>query len=55
MGKKDKYMPNQIAGLTRFKDEGDGIIKFKPEHVIVMTVLVIVMEMFLHKFGHVLF
>ena len=49
MAKKDKYMPAQMAGLTRFKDEGDEIIKFKPEHVIIMTICVIVIEILLHS------
>ena len=49
--KKQNYMPAQTAGLTRFKEEGNEIIKFKPEHAIALTVGVIVIEILLWTFG----
>jgi preprotein translocase subunit Sec61beta len=52
MSKKKKVsMPPSSAGLISYYEEEGGGIKFKPEHIIVFTAVVIIFEMFLHLYG----
>jgi preprotein translocase subunit Sec61beta len=45
MSQKDKIqMPQSTAGLVRYFEESKEAIKLKPQHVIVVCVLIIVME-----------
>jgi len=45
MSKKDKFqMPQSTAGLVRYFEESKDAIKLKPEHVVVVCVLIIVAE-----------
>lgn len=45
MAQKDKIqMPQSTAGLVRYFEESKEAIKLKPEHVVVVCVLIIVME-----------
>ncbi len=44
-------MPTSNAGITRYFDDYRSKIEFKPGHVIVLIILVIVLEILLHKFG----
>jgi len=49
MPKKDKvYIPSGIGGLIRYPEEEDAKIKLKPEHVIIISVLIIAVEIFLY-------
>ena len=48
-------MPSSGAGLTRFFDDYKSKVEIKPQHVVVMIVLVIVIEIILNWQGAVWF
>ncbi len=51
MAKKNKMqMPQSTAGLVRYFDESKESIKLKPEHVVVICIVLIVIEL-AFKFG----
>jgi preprotein translocase subunit Sec61beta len=51
MGKKQKMqMPQSTAGLVRYFDASKEKIKLKPEHVVGICVVIIIVELLL-KFG----
>ena len=41
-------MPASTAGITRYFDDYKSKIEFKPEHVIILAIIVILIEIFLH-------
>ena len=45
-------MPSGIGGLVRYFDEYKSRIKFKPGHIIVLCILVIVIMVFLYAYGN---
>jgi preprotein translocase subunit Sec61beta len=48
MGKKNKIqMPQSTAGLVRYFDESKERIKFKPEHIVAASIVIIVIEILL--------
>ncbi|MBU1975566.1 MAG: preprotein translocase subunit Sec61beta [Nanoarchaeota archaeon] len=48
MGKDNKFtMPSSGAGITRYFDDYKSKIEFKPAHVIILAVLVIIIEIVL--------
>ena len=48
-------MPSSGAGLTRYFDEYKSKIELKPQHVVVLIVLVILIELVLNWQGYVWF
>ncbi|MEM4637776.1 MAG: preprotein translocase subunit Sec61beta [Candidatus Woesearchaeota archaeon] len=44
-------MPSSMAGLTRYFDDYKSKIELKPEHVIVLIILVIILEIILNWQG----
>ena len=44
-------MPSTGAGLTRYFDEYKSKFEIKPEHVILLIIIVILIEIFLHTRG----
>lgn len=44
-------MPSSGAGLTRYYDDVKSKIEIKPEHVIVLVILVIIIELLLNWQG----
>ncbi len=45
MSKQEKVqMPQSTAGLVRYFEESKEAIKLKPEHVVIVCVLIIAME-----------
>jgi len=50
---KDKKinMPSSGAGLTRYFDDYKTNIEFKPEHVVIMAIVIILIVLFLHMQG----
>jgi len=48
-------MPSSGAGLTRYFDEYKSKIELKPQHVIVIIVLVILIELILNWQGYAWF
>lgn len=52
MAKDNKVsMPTSTAGLTRFFDDYKSKIEFKPGHLVVLIIVVIVIEFLLHSMG----
>ncbi len=48
MAKKNKfYMPQSTAGLIRYFEESKEAIKLKPEHIIAISFIVIILELVL--------
>lgn len=45
-------MPSGMGGLVRYFDEYKSKIKFKPGHIIVLCVVVIVVMLFLYSYGN---
>jgi len=53
---KDKIsMPSSGAGITRYFDEYKSKLTFKPGHVIVLCVIVMLLTILLHIYGGALF
>lgn len=49
---KDKIsMPSSQGGLVRYFDDYKSKIEFKPEHVIILIIVVIILEIILHNYG----
>ncbi len=49
---KDKIMmPSGTAGITRYFDEYKSKLRFKPGHVIVLCVIVMIVTILLHVYG----
>ena len=44
-------MPSGMGGLVRYFDEYKSKIKFKPGHIIILSIVVIVIMIFLHSYG----
>lgn len=44
-------MPSSMAGLTRYFDDYKSKIELKPEHVIVLIIVVIIIEVLLNWQG----
>jgi preprotein translocase subunit Sec61beta len=44
-------MPTSTAGITRYFDDYKSKIEFKPGHIIILCLIVIVVSIFLHAYG----
>ena len=44
-------MPQGMGGLVRYFDEYQSKIKFKPGHVIILSIVVIVIMLVLYSYG----
>lgn len=44
-------MPSSGAGITRYFDDYKSKIEFKPGHIIVMTIIVMIVVILLHIYG----
>jgi len=50
---KDKItMPTSTAGITRYFEDYKSKVTFKPGHIIILTILVIVIAIILHMYGN---
>ena len=47
-------MPSGMGGLVRYFDEYKSKIKFKPGHIIIFTVVIMVIMIFLYTYGNTL-
>ena len=45
-------MPSGTGGLVRYFDEYKSKINFKPGHIIVLVVIIIIIEIILHTWGY---
>ncbi len=53
---KDRIrMPTGMGGLVRYFDEYKSKIEFKPGHIIILCIIVIIMMLFLYTYGNKLF
>lgn len=53
MSKDNKIqMPSSTAGITRYFDDYKSKITFKPGHIIILTILVIVIITILSMYGN---
>jgi len=53
MAKDNKiHIPSSGGGLVRYFDEYRSKILFKPGHVIILCIIVIIIEIFLHLQGN---
>jgi len=50
MAKPKVQMPQSTAGLIRYFEENKAAIRFKPQHVVAVAVIIIALELAL-KFG----
>ena len=49
---KDKVnMPSSMGGLVRYFDEYKSKIEFKPGHIIILCIIVMVIMIFLYTYG----
>ena len=51
MAKKGGKLPPSYGGLVRYFDEYKSALTIKPEHVIILTVIVIVIQFMLNLLG----
>jgi len=52
MGQDKISMPSGMGGLVRYFDEYKSKIEFKPGHIIVLCVIVMVIMIFLYIYGN---
>ncbi|MBW2973229.1 preprotein translocase subunit Sec61beta [Candidatus Woesearchaeota archaeon] len=52
MADKKVHMPTSTAGLTRYFEDYKSKLEFKPGHVIILSVLVILITIILHIYGN---
>ena len=45
-------MPSGMGGLVRYFDEYQSKIRFKPGHIVVLCIVVIVIMLFLYSYGN---
>lgn len=54
MSKNKVSMPSGMGGLTRYFDEYKSKISFKPGHIIILCIAVILIMIVLHIYGRAL-
>ena len=52
MAKDRVSMPSGIGGLVRYFDEYKSKIEFKPGHIVVLCIIVIVLVILLYAYGN---
>ena len=52
MAKDRIQMPSGMGGLVRYFDDYKSKIEFKPGHIIVMAVLIMLILVILHAYGY---
>lgn len=52
MGRGDKVrMPASTAGITQYWDEVKTKVTFRPEHVVILAILVVIVIVLLNAYG----
>lgn len=51
MAKDRIQMPSGMGGLVRYFDDYKSKIEFKPGHIIVLVIVIIIIEVVLHSLG----
>jgi preprotein translocase subunit Sec61beta len=44
-------MPSSTAGITRYFDEYRSKLRFKPGHVLIIGIIVMILIILLHRYG----
>jgi preprotein translocase subunit Sec61beta len=52
MGQDKMRMPSGMGGLVRYFDEYKSKIEFKPGHIILLCIIVIIIMIILYTFGN---
>ena len=52
MAQEKIQMPASTAGLVRYFDDYKSKIQFKPSKIIIFIIIIIIMEILLHRFGN---
>jgi len=47
MAEKKQSMPTSIAGIVRYDEDEESLIKLKPIHIVVISVTLIIIELLL--------
>ncbi len=55
MAKNKINMPQSSAGITRYFDDYKSNIEFKPGHIVVLAVVVVLLVIALNIWGNVIF
>jgi len=55
MAKDNIRLPSGMGGLVRYFDEYKSKIEFKPGHIILLVIIVIIIEILLHTQGKAIF
>lgn len=48
-------LPASTAGITQYWDDVKTKIEFKPEHIVILAIIIIAIEMFLQVYGNAIF
>jgi len=48
-------MPSSMGGLVRYFDEYKSKISFKPGHIVILAIVVIIIMIILHAYGRGMF
>ena len=51
MGNNKVQMPSSMGGLVRYFDEYKSKITFKPGHVVILCIVIIILMIALHAWG----
>jgi preprotein translocase subunit Sec61beta len=51
MSDKKVHMPTSTAGLTRYFEDYRSKIEFKPGHIIILAVIIMLITIVLHIYG----
>jgi len=46
-------LPSSTAGITRYYEDYKSKIEFKPGHIIVFAVIILLITLFLHMYGSI--
>jgi len=46
------YLPQSGGGIIRYFDDYKSKLEFKPQHIILLIIIVIVLEVVLHAYGY---
>ncbi|MBW2983651.1 preprotein translocase subunit Sec61beta [Candidatus Woesearchaeota archaeon] len=55
MGQEKMRMPSGMGGLVRYFDEYKSKLEFKPGHIVVLIIAVIILMAILYTFGAAMF
>ena len=51
MAEKKQRIPTSTAGLVRYEEDEESLIKLKPIHIVIASIALAIVEMLLFLFG----